>query len=103
MNKFDWSSFFPEKQNNYGGSRIALVFLIVWASVGIIRGSIHIFAPDGGAGSIAGFDLSKAGAAELLFYLCGPGHKPACVYRLAVDRDFPLSCLYSTRLGLDFV
>ena len=73
MNKFNFSSLLLEKQNNYTGSKISLIFLIVWATIGIVRGSIHIFAPDGGAGSIAGFDLSLSGAADLIFIFAALG------------------------------
>jgi hypothetical protein len=37
------------------------------AVVSLVRSFIHVFAPDGGAGSIAGMDLSVTGAAEIIF------------------------------------
>jgi hypothetical protein len=53
---------FPETaDNNYRGSKIALWMFIILAVVSTIRSLIHFFAPDGGAGSIAGLDLSKGG------------------------------------------
>ena len=71
--KLNWSSILPEKQNDYKGSKISFYFLILWASIGLIRASIHIFAPDGGAGSIAHFDLNNEGAAALLFMFAALG------------------------------
>jgi hypothetical protein len=73
MNKLNWSSFLPEVKNNYTGSKIPLSFLIGWATIGIVRGSIHVFAPDGGAGSIAGFDLTNSEGAELIFTFAALG------------------------------
>lgn len=37
------------------------------AIVGLIRSSIHFLAPDGGAGSIAGMDLSVTGSSGIIF------------------------------------
>jgi len=73
MSKINWKTLLPEKQNNYTGSKIALYFLITWASIGIVRGSIHIFAPDRGAGIIAGFDLTNDGTDALLFMFAALG------------------------------
>jgi hypothetical protein len=42
------------------------VFILV-AIVGTVRSVIHLLAPDGGAGSIAGMDLSVAGADGIIF------------------------------------
>lgn len=73
MSKIIWRTLLPEKQNNYSGSKISLYFLILWASIGIVRGAIHVFAPDGGAGIIAGFDLTNDGADALLFLFAALG------------------------------
>jgi len=42
------------------------VFALI-AIVSTVRSLIHIFSPDGGAGSIAGMDLSVAGAQGIIF------------------------------------
>jgi len=53
---------FPKTaDNNYKGSKIALWIFTVLAVLSTIRSFIHFLAPDGGAGSIAGLDLSKGG------------------------------------------
>ena len=47
--------------NDYRGSKIALWFFAILAIGSTVRSFIHVLAPDGGAGSIAGLDLSKGG------------------------------------------
>jgi len=42
------------------------VFTLI-AILSTVRSCIHVFAPDGGAGSIAGMDLSVAGAPGIIF------------------------------------
>jgi hypothetical protein len=59
---------FPKQiDNDYKGSRIAAYVFLLLAMVGTLRSCIHIFAPDGGAGSIAGMDLTVAGANNIIF------------------------------------
>lgn len=53
--------------NTIRGTRIPWYFLILVAVVSVVRSCIHIFAPDGGAGSIAGMDLSVPGADGIIF------------------------------------
>lgn len=52
--------------NNYKGNKIALWFFTVLAIVSAGRSFIHFLTPDGGAGSIAGLDLSQ-GAENIIF------------------------------------
>jgi len=60
--------FFPPQANNsIRGSKLPWCFLILVAGIGIVRSCIHIFTSDGGAGSIAGMDLSVTGADEVVF------------------------------------
>ncbi|HXP52936.1 MAG TPA: hypothetical protein VN922_23530, partial [Bacteroidia bacterium] len=62
------NKIFPKSaDNNYTGSKIALYVFLLIALVGAVRSCIHFLAPDGGAGSIAGMDLSVAGADGIIF------------------------------------
>ena len=53
--------------NYYEGSKLASVLFLLIAIVGTIRSCIHFLAPDGGAGTIAGMDLSVPGADGIIF------------------------------------
>lgn len=62
-----FSKLFPRSAaGGYTGHRIALWVYMLLAVTSTIRSLIHIILPDGGAGSIAGLDLS-AGEANILF------------------------------------
>ena len=53
------STFLPPSTNDqYQGSRYAAWFLAFYGVASIVPGMIHSFLPDGGAGTIAGLDLS---------------------------------------------
>ena len=50
----------PDSTNGqYGGAAISAWFLTLSAVLNVIAGGIHFFLPDGGAGVIAGMDLSE--------------------------------------------
>lgn len=51
----------PSTNARYAGSPAAAWFLTVFSVLTIIPGCIHVFLYDGGAGSIAGLDLSHNG------------------------------------------
>jgi hypothetical protein len=51
----------PSTNDDYRGSMVAAYFLTLLAILTIVPGFIHEFAPDGGAGTIAGLDLSQNG------------------------------------------
>lgn len=62
-----FSMLFPKiADNNYKGSKIAWWVFMLLAVVSTVRSLIHFLAPDGGAGFIAGLDLSK-GAENIIF------------------------------------
>lgn len=48
----------PSTNDQYHGSRYAAWFLAFYGFFWIVPGMIHSFLPDGGAGTIAGLDLS---------------------------------------------
>ncbi len=49
------------------GSKLPFYALALIAAIGTVRSGIHLFSPDGGAGSIAGMDLTLAGAEGIIF------------------------------------
>ena len=51
----------PSTNHEYTGSIAAAWFLTLISVLTIVPGCIHRFLPDGGAGSIAGIDLSRDG------------------------------------------
>ncbi len=58
----------PAKADNtLRGSQLPLYLFILIATIGTVRSCIHIFAPDGGAGSIAGMNMAVSGANEVIF------------------------------------
>ncbi len=62
----DWTRLFPAVNATYTGSPIAFYFLILVAIVSTVRSLIHIFAPDGGAHSIAGMDVNVDGGKNVI-------------------------------------
>ncbi len=55
-------SLLPPPDNAYHGSRLAVWLLGLLIVVNAVRGSIHVFWADSGAGRIAGIDLAINGA-----------------------------------------
>ena len=51
----------PSTNGAYSGSMLSAYFLTLFSVLTIVPGCIHTFAPDGGAGTIAGLDLSHNG------------------------------------------
>lgn len=59
----------PERWNEpYRGLPIAWQLLLFFAAVNFVRGGIHLFASDGGAGRIAGIDLAQGGAVIVMLF-----------------------------------
>ena len=58
---------FPRQvSNNFQGYRIASIIFLLIIAVTIARSCVHIFAPDGGAGSIAGIIVSVEGGSNII-------------------------------------
>src|SRR5262245_1962847 len=53
--------FPPSTNAAYTGAMASAYFLTLFSVLTIVPGCIHTFAPDGGAGTIAGLDLSHNG------------------------------------------
>ena len=95
---------FPSELSSFAGYRIVRIATAFYLLVMIARSSIHLFASDGGAKSIAGIDISVAsgdniiaifhqwGATQLLLalflsllFIRYPGMTPLIVLTLAVE------------------
>ena len=57
----------PVVDNTIRGMKLPVYLFMLIAIVSTVRSCIHLLAPDGGAGSIAGMDLSVAGAGGIIF------------------------------------
>ncbi len=53
--------------NTLPGWQLPLYLFVVYALISTVRSCIHLLAPDGGAGTIAGLDLSVAGVGGIIF------------------------------------
>jgi hypothetical protein len=62
----NWSHLLPPPCDDYRGSRLAFSFLVLVAVVSTARSLVHILAPDGGAGSIAGLAVGVADGANIV-------------------------------------
>ncbi len=62
------SILLPAKIDNViRGTKIPFYIFALYAIVSTVRSCIHLLSPDGGAGTIAGMDLSVAGADGIIF------------------------------------
>ena len=58
---------FPKQlDNSFRGNRIAVVIFALITVFTLVRSCIHIFAPDGGASSIAGINTSVEGGSNII-------------------------------------
>ncbi len=63
-----WVPLFPPKQNEYQGYRVSQFVLYILGCLYIFRSLVHTFAPDGGAGIIAGFDVESFGSQDMVLW-----------------------------------
>ncbi len=61
-----WSALFPYTAVVYAGPAVPYWLLLLVALVGTARSLVHLFAPDGGAHSIAGLELSRDSSGGLV-------------------------------------
>lgn len=64
--KFDIKKVFPKNPSRYEGFRIIRLIALLFMFVMVVRSCIHLFAPDGGAQSIAGIDTSVEGGDNII-------------------------------------
>jgi hypothetical protein len=70
-------------------SRITLGLLVVLGLINLVRGAIHVFLPDSGAGVIAHFDLAEGGRTIVfLLAMVGAGQIGAGLIDLLVVARF---------------
>lgn len=62
----DWSRLLPHDATEYRGPMLSFWFGVLFLTLITVRSSIHLFAPDGGAHSIATIDISIAGGANIV-------------------------------------
>ena len=66
--KVIFETILPAKiDNTIHGMKLPFYMFALYTVVSTVRSCIHLLAPDGGAGSIAGMDLSVAGADGIIF------------------------------------
>ncbi len=64
--KFDIKKIFPNNPFKFEGFRIVRLIAALYMSVMVARSCVHLFAPDGGAQSIAGIDTSVEGGDNII-------------------------------------
>ena len=64
--KFDIKKLSPKNPSKFEGFRIIRLIAALYMSVMVARSCIHLFAPDGGAQSIAGIDTSVEGGNNII-------------------------------------
>ena len=62
----DFRYLFPPLNADYRGSRFSFWFLMFITALSTARSLVHIFAPDGGANSIAGIDVDVEGGDNII-------------------------------------
>ena len=64
--KFDTKKVFPNELSRFEGFRPIRLIAALYMFVMVVRSCIHLFAPDGGAQSIAGIDTSVEGGDNII-------------------------------------
>lgn len=59
--------FPPVLDNTLRGMKLPYYVFVLIALISFVRSCIHLLSPDGGAGTIAGMDLTVAGAGGIIF------------------------------------
>jgi hypothetical protein len=62
-----WAPIFPKEiTNEFSGFKFTLYVFYVFTALTIVRSLIHMFFPDGGAGSIASIDINVEGGTNII-------------------------------------
>lgn len=100
----DIKRIFPKNPSVFVGVKLIRILTALYLVVAVVRSGIHLFAPDGGAQSIAGIDTSVAGGDNIiaifhqwgatqlllalflvLLFFCYPGLTPLILASLTMD------------------
>jgi hypothetical protein len=60
------NQMFPENPKEYRGFPAVRLITLAFLLIVVVRSTIHLFSPDGGAESIAGIDTSVAGGGNII-------------------------------------
>ncbi|MGO9544957.1 MAG: hypothetical protein ACLPPF_09195 [Rhodomicrobium sp.] len=85
----DFSRLLPRVYGGYTGPGLPYYFLIAIAVAGTVRSLIHLLAPDGGAGTIAGLVLDAPGGRNIVAIFAQWGASQlllACLYWVVILR-----------------
>jgi len=102
--KFDIKKVFPNELSRFEGFRLIRLIAAVYIFVMVVRSCIHLFAPDGGAQSIAGIDTSVEGGNNIIaiFHQWGAIQLILAVFLLVLFFRYPgLTPLILLTLALD--
>ena len=102
--KFDIKKVFPNELSRFEGFRLIRLIAALYMLVMVVRSCIHLFAPDGGAQSIAGIDTSVEGGDNIIaiFHQWGAIQLILAVLLLALFFRYPgLTPLVLLTLALD--
>ncbi len=69
MKAYSFGQLLPKNTSDYFGPRTVVAILVILNIVGTVRSLVHMFAPDSGAESIAGMDVTVAGGANVIALL----------------------------------
>jgi hypothetical protein len=100
----DFKKLLPKDPSIFNGFRTVRIITGLFLLLALVRSCIHLFASDGGAGSIAGVDTTVSGGDNIiaifhqwgaiqlilalllsLLFLCYPGFTPLILITLATD------------------
>ena len=102
--KLDIKRIFPKDPSRFEGFRLIRLIAALYMFVMVVRSCIHLFAPDGGAQSIAGIDTSVEGGDNIIaiFHQWGAIQLILAVLLLALFFRYPgLTPLVLLTLALD--
>lgn len=102
--KLDIKKVFPNELSRFEGFRLIRLIAALYMFVMVVRSCIHLFAPDGGAQSIAGIDTSVEGGDNIIaiFHQWGAIQLILAVLLLALFFRYPgLTPLVLLTLALD--